>query len=152
MLEYKYRVVAPFLVEISRLNALTSGYKFGDVQLSDEHHLEKLEKFVNNLENPISYDYLYKIRNREYPDLKRDKSVGFPTNSDVLLKDTFRHHRAIEEKYRTKLPSVSDIRNISDPYTKILNSSSRGYERWLIGLFNNLDGESFNRQSIKPII
>jgi hypothetical protein len=152
MLDYKYSVVSPFLYDISRLNALSSGYKFGDTRLNDEHHLEKLNSFISNLENPVSYDYLAKIRNREYPDLKREKSMGHPTNSDLLLKEGFRQHRAIEEKYRTKLPTVVDIRNISDPLTKMWKSGSRGYERFLVDLFNNLDAESFNRRSIKPLL
>lgn len=152
MLEYKYLVVAPYLYEISRLNALNSGYHYGDTNISDEHHLDKLDKFVGNLEKPGAYDYLAKVRNREYPDLSRGKQLGQPTNSDLLLKENFRHHRAIEERFRSKLPSASDIRNISDPITKVWKSSSRGYERWLVDMFNNLDSEAFNRMSIKPII
>jgi len=153
MLENKYLVVSPYLTDINRLNALSSGYNYGSTDFSDDHHLQKLDLFIKNLENPDSYNHLSRMRNIEYPDLKRRDVRGFKSPmSDLSLKETYRHNMAIEEKYRNGLTSVSDIRKICDPLTKYWRSSSRGYELKLMDLFNNLDSEGLNRRSIKPII
>ena len=153
MLQYKYAVISPYIREVSRINALMSGYDYGSTSLEDDHHLNKLNLFLEFVEKPNSYDYLAKVRNREFPNLSRRNVLeGEKTYSDIMLKDNFRQNLSIEEKFRNHLPSSTDIRNISDPMTKLWKSGSRGYELYLVNLFNNLDRESFNRKSIKPIL
>lgn len=148
MLSQKYETISPFIRDKTRLFAL-SGTKFNE-PLNDEWMMIHLNNFVSNLDNPEVYNIHQFMTTREYPDLKRQRVTAHKTPSDILLKDTGRQNRSIEERYRRGLVSSSDIRSIMEPSTKYHIACSRGYERHLVHSLNNLENEHLNRRSIKP--
>jgi hypothetical protein len=153
MLPYKISTISPHINNMSRLYLLSSGAEFGSTELHDEHIMDRLDHFVRNLDNnqvPNIYD---KMKTREYPDLDRGKVLGnSQVVTDILLKDNFRQHSGIEEKYRKKLSPLHSLRNIFDPATKYHRSISRGFERQLIEMINRLDTEKLDRQTLNPIL
>jgi hypothetical protein len=153
MLDYRYNTISPFIKDKTRLFALSSGYHYGNLSLDDEHLAKKMDSFIQALDNPEVYQTYERLRNRDFPDLNRRKSLGsYSVKSDILLNDNFRQNNMIEEIYRRGLCSLGDIRKLSDEITRRSVASSRGYERDLVLFLNNLDAESINRKSIKPII
>lgn len=153
MLDYRYNTISPYIKDKTRLFALSSGYPYGTLNLEDEHLAQKMDMFVDSLNNPKFYDVYDRLRSRDYPDLNRNRTVGNNNiKSDILLGDVGRQNQMIEEIYRRGLCSIGDIRKFSDEITRRSIASSRGYERNLVIDLNNLDGEAINRKSIKPII
>jgi len=148
MLPLKYETISPYLRDKTRLGFLTST-KFGE-PLQDEWMMGHLDNFIGGISNPNLYSLHSWMTTREYPDLKRERVVGTNSKSDILLKDTFRQHQGVEEKYRRGLIPIDYIRLIMEPSTKWHWSSSRGYERSLINSINRLDSEHINRMTIKP--
>lgn len=152
MLDLKYNTLRPYLIDKTRLTALSSGSNFGYHE-EDDHLFRRLDNFVSRLGHPDVDNYYSEIRNRRYPDLDREKEVGdFQIISDLLLPDTFRQHKGIEEKYRKGIPSYYDLVRIAEPVTKLGISMTRGYERHLVDSLGYLDNEYLNRYTIKPVI
>ena len=152
MLPYRVHVISPYLKDKTRLLALTSGSDFGYNMIHDEHIMERMNNIVGNLGNPKVYQHYSVLRNREYPDLTREKTIGNNVTSDILLNDTFRQHCEINERYRKKLPQLHDIRKVSDGATRYHMATSRGYERHLVDFISRLDTEMLDRKSIKPLL
>lgn len=151
MLDLKYETISPYLRDRSRLIALSSGSNFGEFELSPEHLVERLNSVIGNFNNERAFTHYDVLKRREYPELSRERVIGnHNVSSDILLKDTFRQHRGIEERYRKFLPNLRDIRAIGDPSTKYHIASSRGFERHLIDHINRLDAEKIDRSSIRP--
>lgn len=152
MLELKYHTISPYVKDQTRITALSSGSHFG-VQEGQEHYMERLERFLNVLGEPKITDTYRFMRHREYPDIDREKVQGnFGLMSDILLSDTFRQHKGIEEKYRRGQMNLFDMNRIGDPATRLHLSMSRGYERHLIEHFGRLDSEYLDRSILKPVI
>lgn len=152
MLPLKVHTVSPYIRDRTRLLVLTSGSKFGATQLHDEHIIERLDRIMANMDNDSVHQTHRALHNRIYPDLSRERVNDGKIVSDILLKDTFRQHRGIEERYRKFLPNLSDIRNIYEPSTKFHRSLSRGYERELVDFVNRSDAEMIDRNTLKPVL
>lgn len=152
MLPFKIHTVSPYVKDRTRLLVLTSGAKFGGIQLHDEHIMERLDKIVGNMDNSEVHMTHNLIHSLTYPDLSRDRTHFTSYGSDILLKDTFRQHMGIEERYRKFLPNMTDIRNIYEPTSKYHRSMSRGYERALVDFINRVDSEMIDRQTLKPVL
>lgn len=153
MLNLKFQTISPYLMDKTRLTALSSGSNYGNTTIHDEHLLEKMNNFIENLNNEKIDLMLSKMRQRDFPDLSRARvSDNFNLSSDMLLKDTFRQHHGIEEAFRKFLPNMNDIRKISEPSTKYHLSMARGYERHILEMMGRLDAEALDRKVIKPVI
>ena len=72
--------------------------------------------------------------------------------NNIGLKDTFRQHKGLSERYRRKLMNPEDIMTIYDGAVRYHLAASRGYERDLIRHIYMLDSEMINRKQIKPLI
>ena len=151
MLSLKTHTISPYLRDMTRLALLSSGSSFGLTSLSDEHLMERLNSLMANLDNPELHQEHELLKVVDYPDLDRERTSG-TVASDVLLKDTFRQHSAINERYRKRLVNLEDVRNIFEPSTKYHRAISRGYERHLVDFIGKLDGEMINRASLKPVL
>ena len=152
MLPLKVYTVSPYVKDRTRLLVMTSGAKFGAVPLHDEHIVERLDRVVANLDNDTVHQTHHALRMREYPDLSRERVSGNMVVSDILLRDTFRQHHGIAERYRKFLPNMADIRSIYEPSTKFHRTISRGYERDLVDFIGRVDSEMIDRQTLKPVI
>ncbi len=134
MLPLHYLSMKPLLEPRTRLIALSSKGKFGQTEWDTDHMVERLDAFVGNCQNDAPH--------RLYDSLKGNGV------SDVTLKDTFRQHCGINEKFYPNRPDFADIRKIADFGVRMHLSVSRGYERYLVEHFNRLDSEWLNRQDI----
>ncbi len=152
MLPLKIQTISPYIRDRTRILALTSGAKFGNVPIHDEYIIERLDKVVANMDNDMVHATHQTMRIRPYPDLSRQRVEGNAVVSDILLRDTFRQHRGIEERYRKFLPNLHDIRLMYEPTTKLHRSLSRGYERELVNFIGRVDGEMIDRNTLKPVI
>ena len=153
MIPYRVNVISPYLKDKTRLTALSSGVQFGYNMIHDEHMMERLNAFVGNLSNQDVYDTYRHLRNREMPDLTRERVLGNEhISSDILLNDTFRQHNEICERYRKKLTSLHDIRKLNDGATRYHIACSRGYERHLVDFISRMDTEMLDRKSIRPLL
>jgi hypothetical protein len=149
----KYHTISPYLIDKTRLTALSSATPYGSTTIHDEHIIERMNAFIDNLQRPDVYRRYDLLRTHEPHNLTRAKTVvSRNTMSDILLRDTFRQNFALDERYRKGLLRLEDIRRISDPATRFHISCSRGYERHLVNSINSLDGEGINRLSIRPIL
>lgn len=152
MLPLKVHTIAPYIRDRTRLLVMTSGAKFGNVPLHDEHIIERMDKVVANMDNESVHQTHRAIHNREYPDLGRERVVGHNISSDILLRDSFRQHKGMSEKYRKFLPNLQDIRLIYEPASKFHHTISRGYERDLVGFIGKVDAEMIDRNTLKPVL
>jgi len=152
MLPLRLQTMSPLILDKTRLLALSSGSTFGELVIHDEHLMAHLNNFVQNLGNESIHQMYGVLRHRDFPELTRHRTQeNERPMSDILLRDTNRQHMGITERYRKFLPSLFDIRKISEPSTKVHISMSRGYERHLIDSFSRLDAEAIDRSNIKPI-
>ena len=149
MLPLKSQTISPYLRDRTRLALLSSGSSFGMSSLHDEHLMERLNSLMNNLDNPDMHRQHELLKIVDYPELTRARTSD-TIASDMLLKDTFRQHSAINERYRKLLVGLEDIRNIYEPSTKYHRAISRGYERHLVDFIGKLDAEMLNRSTLKP--
>lgn len=152
MLPLKIHTVSPYVRDRTRLLVLTSGAKFGNIPYHDEHIIDRLDKVVANMDNDTVHLTHSRLHNRVYPDLSRERSDNSMIVSDILLKDTFRQHRGMEERYRKFLPNLRDIKMIYEPATKFHHSISRGYERDIVDFIGRADSEMIDRNTLKPSI
>ena len=152
MLPHKYHTISPYLRDKTRMVLLTSGVNWGSTEIHDERYMERLEKTIESLSNGQGIILHNRHLIRDYPDLKRPKRNGDRILSDLALRDTFRQHRGISERYRRGLTGVEDVMRISDGATKYHIATSRGYERHLIETMIGMDSEFINRANLKPII
>lgn len=149
MLPLKVHTVSPYVKDRTRLLVLTSGAKYGNVPYHDEIFLDRLDKIVSNMNNDNVHLTHNRLHIRDFPDLTRERISSNNISSDILLKDTFRQHKGIEERYRKSLPNVRDIKMIYEPATKFHYSISRGYERDIVDFFGKIDSELIDRNSLK---
>jgi len=152
MIPFKIHTISPYLRDKTRLFALTSGADFGYNVIHDEHLIERLNSFVGNLDNSKVYNQHSRIRNIAQPDFKRGRERTANTISDLILPDNFKQHSEMMERYRGGLPTMTDIRQISDGATRHHIACSRGYERHLVNFITRLDTEMLDRKSIRPLI
>jgi len=152
MIPLHFQTIAPYLHNKTRLIALHSLIDFGSFSLSDDRPAMMLNNFIDNISNQNAHDLYSRHHSIEYPDLKRGQVYARPINSDILLKDTFRHHEAIRGIYRRGQPDLYDIKKIYDPSTKIHHSISRGYERHLMDTLNRIDSEMVDRKTLRPVL
>ena len=148
MLPLKFETFAPYLKTKTRFFLLDAMNN----RSGEDSWMSMLNSFVGSTEKPDAYLMYEKMITREYPDLTREKIRGDVPPSDINLKDTFRQHYGIEERFRKKSVPIESIRRIMEPNYKLHLSSSRGYERDILSKMNLLDGELYNRQTIKPLI
>ena len=152
MLPHKYSTISPYLRDKTRLFLLHSGSQFGLTELHDEHIMDRLDKATNAMSSDLPYLYHQRLHIRDYPDLKRHKRQGEKVLSDILLKDNFRQHRGISERYRRGLVNVNDIMKLSDGASRYHWAISRGYERHIVNHILGMDSEYLNRANIKPLL
>lgn len=152
MIPVQFHTLKPVIQNRIRVATLTSGSKFGEYQLGNEHMMERMNNFVRNIDNPeIERIYQSQLAN-EYPDLAIGANRMETYQSDFNLKDTNRLHMGIEERYRKKKIPISEYRKISDPVTRLHRAMSRGVERQLVDAINTYDNEVINQKSIRPNI
>lgn len=152
MLPYKYNVISPYLRDKTRLLLLHSGSQFGMTEVHDEHIMERLDKFVTSIGESKAFDQHLRHTTRDFPDSNRPKQESDFILSDIALKDTFRQHKAINERYRRKLINPENLMPLFDGATRYHISISRGYERELVNHIYLMDSEFINRKNIRPII
>lgn len=152
MIPHKIHTISPYLKDKTRLLALNSGSNFGYAQIHDEHLIERLNNFVGNLDNDKVYQRHIQMRNIDMPNFKRERVDGNNIIADLILTDNFKQHNEIMERYRSELPTMTDLRRISDGATRYHIAISRGYERHLIDFITKLDTEMLDRQSIRPLL
>jgi len=152
MLPYHLQTIAPIIKANSRLLFLTSGASFGSTDVHDEHLIERMNQFVGNIENQEPKDIYDRIRNVGYPDLNRERVVGEAAPSDIMISDISRQNKSIEERFRKGLTGIGDLRRLTDVATRYHIAMSRGFERHLVNLINNMDSEAFNRQTVRPLV
>ena len=154
MLPLQYQCMRTDVLRNARMVALSSGTKFGDIDLHEEHLIEKLNNYIGNLSNDEPHRISNKIRSVDFPLLDREPVKGRSGSSDILFggRDVFRQDHGIEERFRKGLVGIADLRTLADPATRMHLSGSRGTERDLIRYFNRLDGEAFNRMTVRPMI
>ena len=150
MLDINYLRVFNYIKPTIRLNALSSGYNYGSLDISDDHILEKMDSFSKNITESQPFDTYYDLINRPFP-TTANRVRSKPVVSDIMLGDNFRQNRTIEEQFRRSV-TLGDIRKLSDGTTRYWLSNTRGNERWLINYLNELEAEGINRKSIYPLI
>lgn len=149
MLPLKINSTAPYLRNNLRLTLLQSGSKFGETNLPEEHMYERLNNFVETVNNPEKFDQIFagyeSMRTVPYPDLSFTRPPVLNRPSDIMLKDSYRQHRAIEERHRKSLPNSRDIRLINDWHSKEVFAGSRGLEREIVEMIARIDAEFLSR-------
>lgn len=138
-------------IDKPRLLFVDEGY---DPMVMDEtNYLSKMNNFIGNIEKPILKFGV------EYPDISqaayglgRTEVIRRTIPSDILMKETFRQHKSIEERYLKNRVYGKDIKKINDGVCKFHLAMSRGFERFLVDMINSLDDEYINRKFIKPIL
>lgn len=149
MLPLQYHTISPYLRDKTRLTALSSGIEYGESQLSDNHIADRLEGILSHIENEEPHQLYSILRTRVYPDLSRERISDNRVASDILLPDTFRQHKGINERFHKQLPSIGDIRRLYEPITKYHIAISRGYERHLVDFITDLDSEMISRRMLQ---
>ena len=153
MISLHLQTISPYLKDKTRLLALSCGNDFGSIATSEDRIFDHMDNFVSKLSSEVGFNHHRNVHQVLYPTF----SEGSLHNnaiapSDVLLKDTFRQHRTINDTYRKGIPDMYDIKKIYDPSTKLYHSISRGYERHLIETMGLLDSEILNRRILKPLL
>lgn len=149
MLPLKYEAVKPLLLRDMRLTALNSKARFGSNEIDDEHLLNKLDSYIDEFNTGDSNQMGKQVRALPPVDMDRERLYKVP-HPDTLWygRDSRRNYRSIEERFRKGFVNIGSIRRIIDPPTRIHVASSRGAERMLVDLFNDLDGEFLNYKSL----
>ena len=76
--------------------------------------MERLNGILASLNEDRVHQMYDQLTSREFPDLKRERITGTSGNSDILLKETFRQSKGIQEKYRKFQVPLSGLRSIGD--------------------------------------
>ena len=150
MFPLKIETIAPYLRDKTRLFLLHGSQMTADVD--NEWVMRHLNNYLGAVEQPTVYQVHSNMINRPYPELTRDRTTDPVPPSDVLLKDTSRQHKGIEERYHKLMMPIDDIWRIAEPTFKWHWASSRGLEREVVGLSNKLESESVNRRTLKPLM
>ena len=149
MLPFYLSTISPYIRDKTRLFLIHSGSDYGDLTQND--YISRLESYVQSVNSEQPYIYHDFHRTRSYPTLGADR-VRDSLISDLVLSDTFRQNKSIEERYRKNLVNSTDIRSIFDANYKFHLAMSRGMERHILRFIGDLDGEMVNRKTIVPLI
>lgn len=152
MLPLNYHVLKPMISVRSRMFALKSGAEYGNLDVNEEHLVDRLDKMIGHLSNERTEQVFQSLFTRPYPNFDDNIVDNGTTNSDIMMRETARQHMAIEERLRKNRSTIPNIRKLNDPATRFHIAGSRGIERELVNLFNNLDGEMYNRRNLKLLI
>lgn len=136
----------PLILNHKRLIAMNSGYQFGNPEISENHHLEKLEEYLKSFQNGNHLekaDQMFRKLDRPVYEFKS----AIP--SEILMSDAdpqYQYHH-LNEKFHKK-PTLESIRPLMDVSTRMHFPICRGLERHLLKYLNALDGEVFLRQEL----
>lgn len=125
----------PEILPIAKYAMLTSKNKFGDMSNNPAHILERLNNFVERLNDPDlmdGYRKLYANGNR-HPDLFLEDK-GFSTNK--------------LHEYFTDRAELHETRKLTDFPTMVHLGSGGKLERYLVKLINRLDDEILIQSNI----
>jgi hypothetical protein len=154
MLPRELNFVKPLVKNRMRLIALSSGAVYGEIfhPSGDDHLVDRMDKFVGNIDSDDVNDAMDFINSTPYPAFDKERAFRPTVHVDLVLPDKGRDTYHIEERFRSGKSTLCDIRMLNDTATRLHYPVARGLERDLIHHINLLDNEIVNKKNIVPLI